>query len=331
MKRFAGFFEVLKAAFRVRFQPTTLSANQTLTLADKSGTIAAMENIGSTSTTIKLDGITTYPTLTITGAITFTAASNPVAGGTAIVRLVANGSNVPNFGPFKRAADSRVYVNSNGVTNVIYFLYDGVDYWYRVWQENTNSVTVDGAVTTADVRSVPLTGLSVSSNSAVTATDTLLAAAGKLQAQINALNPSGFFRATAPNTGAHQSLTANVFNKITLTNEVSDTTNQYNSTLSRLVASGAETWEIGAYISVNFTANTRVLLTIYKNGVELSGARLLDIGATTATSTTGLLVVCPNITLVASDYLELYILVTASGCSVFAGANESYWFGKRTA
>lgn len=146
MKRFTGFFDILKGAFRARFQPATLSADRTITLADKTGTLAVLETSGSTATSIKLDGFTSYPSLTVTGAISFTAASGAVAGGEATVRLIANGSNVPTFGSFKKRSDSRSYVNTNGTVNVILFNFDGVDYWYRVWQESATSVTADDLV-----------------------------------------------------------------------------------------------------------------------------------------------------------------------------------------
>lgn len=146
MKRFTGFFDILKGAFRARFQPATLSADRTITLPDKTGTLAVMETSGSTATSIKLDGFTSYPSLTVTGAISFTAAAGAVAGGEATVRLVANGSNVPTFGSFKKRSDSRAYVNTNGTVNVILFNFDGVDYWYRVWQESATPVTADDLV-----------------------------------------------------------------------------------------------------------------------------------------------------------------------------------------
>lgn len=154
MKRFAGFFDVLKGAFRARFQPATLTANRDVTLADKSGTMVVMEAAAATNANIPLNGITTYPTWTVAGAITFAAASGAVAGGVAYVRLVANGVNVPSMGPFKRRTDSRNYINTNGTTNVFEFSFDGVDYWYTVWAENSSTITTDGIMRRTEVDSV---------------------------------------------------------------------------------------------------------------------------------------------------------------------------------
>lgn len=154
MKRFTGFFDILKGAFRARFQPATLTANRNLTLADKSGTLAVMETMGATSANVRLNGITTYPTWTVTGAITFAVEAGAVAGSVAYVRLVANGTNIPAMGPFKRRADSRAYVNTSGTTNVFELTFDGTDYWYKVWAENSSTITTNGIMSSTEVDSV---------------------------------------------------------------------------------------------------------------------------------------------------------------------------------
>lgn len=158
MKRFTGFFDILKGAFRARFQPATLTANRNLTLADKSGTLAVMETMGATSANVRLNGITTYPTWTVTGAITFAVEAGAVAGSVAYVRLVANGTNIPAMGPFKRRADSRAYVNTSGTTNVFELTFDGTDYWYTVWAENTNTISASGVALREDINWTNLSG-----------------------------------------------------------------------------------------------------------------------------------------------------------------------------
>jgi hypothetical protein len=75
---------------------------------------------------------------TVSGPIAFTINNNnltPMAA--TIVRLFADGINVPDFSEFKLSTNSSTYVNINGTVNCILFFYDGVDYWVNMWQEKS--------------------------------------------------------------------------------------------------------------------------------------------------------------------------------------------------
>lgn len=76
----------------------------------------------------------TFMVHSVTGAIAFTAnTTGAKAGSVTVVRLTANGSNVPTFsGTFKKSAASANYTNTASLLNVIYFWFDGTDYWYSI-------------------------------------------------------------------------------------------------------------------------------------------------------------------------------------------------------
>ena len=76
----------------------------------------------------------TFMNHTVSGAIAFTATTTGAKpGSVTVVRLTANGTNVPTFsGTFKKSSTSQNYTNTNGLLNVIYFWHDGTDYWYTI-------------------------------------------------------------------------------------------------------------------------------------------------------------------------------------------------------
>lgn len=75
-----------------------------------------------------------FMTQTVSGTINFTrVATGAIPGSVTVVRLTANGSNVPTFdGAFKKSASSQNYTNTASLLNVIYFWFDGTDYWYSI-------------------------------------------------------------------------------------------------------------------------------------------------------------------------------------------------------
>jgi hypothetical protein len=94
-------------------------------------------NFGSTKTfSTAIDFIDSLSVLThsVTANITFTrVTTGALIGATNIVRLTANGTNTVSFdAAFKKSIGSQSYSNVNTVVNVIYFWYDGVDYWYTI-------------------------------------------------------------------------------------------------------------------------------------------------------------------------------------------------------
>jgi len=128
-----------------------------------------------------------------------------------------------------------------------------------------------------------------------------------------------------------QSLTLGVATKITLGNIITNTGGQYVSATSRLVASGTEVWRITVYITFNLSVANRILLYVYKNGVEVSGlSRILDNPTNAGFFATTITI--PEFPLVNNDFLEVFAQPIGSGTvSVFGDANlnASFWYGNR--
>lgn len=90
------------------------------------------------ASTLSFDkAITAYDQKTVTGPLTFSVmAGLPlVPGATAIVRLIADGSNTPIFSAFKLAIGSAEYDTRAGYLNVLNFWYDGVEFWVSILQQ----------------------------------------------------------------------------------------------------------------------------------------------------------------------------------------------------
>jgi hypothetical protein len=80
--------------------------------------------------------ITVYAQQTATNPISFTVNSTgAVAGYGAIVRLIANGVHTPSFTGMSRTSTSKGYANILGRLNTIKFFFDGVSYWYEIFNE----------------------------------------------------------------------------------------------------------------------------------------------------------------------------------------------------
>jgi hypothetical protein len=93
----------------------------------------------STATTvIPFDNpVTAIPQKTITGATTFTKSTTGAqAGYCAMIRVVANGSNVPDLSAFK-SIGTGTYDNTNGVVNQLWFVYDGTEYCVAITHPGT--------------------------------------------------------------------------------------------------------------------------------------------------------------------------------------------------
>jgi hypothetical protein len=93
----------------------------------------------STATTvIPFDNpVTAIPQKTITGATTFTKTTTGAqAGYCAIIRVVADGSNVPDLSAFKLIGTG-TYDNTNGVVNQLWFVYDGTEYCVAITHPGT--------------------------------------------------------------------------------------------------------------------------------------------------------------------------------------------------
>ncbi len=83
------------------------------------------------------NNLTAYGQKAVTGSITFGVATGEaqLPGSTAIVRLIADGSNTPVFSAFKQAIGSADYDSRAGFLNVLNFWYDGADYWLSILQQ----------------------------------------------------------------------------------------------------------------------------------------------------------------------------------------------------
>jgi hypothetical protein len=94
-----------------------------------------LPKIVSLTSTITFDNPVTFiPVRTITGPLTITKdTTNAQQGFGAIHRVIANGSNVPDLSAFKKIG-SGDYVNTNGVVNQFWFVYDGYDYCVSITQ-----------------------------------------------------------------------------------------------------------------------------------------------------------------------------------------------------
>lgn len=70
--------------------------------------------------------------------------TNKIPGGTAIVRILADGitGHIPVFNGFKVTSGSASYNNISGIYNVVIFFYDGLDYWVSIFQE-ANATGID--------------------------------------------------------------------------------------------------------------------------------------------------------------------------------------------
>jgi uncharacterized repeat protein (TIGR02059 family) len=124
---------------------------------------------------IPLSQLAYMPQQTVSGAITFSVAGSPaaVAGGSCYVRLVADGSHAPAFTGLKQDNKSQSYVNTNGVTNVIKFWYDGTDAWYSISQQ----VAVQPNFVSAQVTNANPNKIAISLASALNSSDVPAASA----------------------------------------------------------------------------------------------------------------------------------------------------------
>jgi hypothetical protein len=115
------------------------NSNKAISSAWVRGYIASVNNLAAAiafSTTIVFDRIMgQMPTQTVSSVLTFTVdAGAKIAGSSATVRLVADGTNAPVFTGFVEAIGSAGYLNINGVANNVTFYWDGVTAFYSIWQ-----------------------------------------------------------------------------------------------------------------------------------------------------------------------------------------------------
>lgn len=94
------------------------------------------------ATALPLDGNKYMPGQLISGAVAFTVAASPVAGGMCNVRLTANGTNTPTFTGIREHGSSQGFDIRSGILNSLCVWYDGTDAWYA-WSQEVNAVASD--------------------------------------------------------------------------------------------------------------------------------------------------------------------------------------------
>jgi hypothetical protein len=94
--------------------------------------------IVTATTVIPFDNpVTAIPQKTITGATTFTKTTTGAqAGYCAIIRVVADGSNVPDLSAFK-SIGTGTWDNTSGVVNQLWFVFDGTEYCVAITHPGT--------------------------------------------------------------------------------------------------------------------------------------------------------------------------------------------------
>lgn len=101
---------------------TAIAANQT---ANQAAVTAARNFAGPSSrafsTSIEFSGSPiVYAQQAVSGPLAFTVAANPVEGASAVLRLVADGTNTPDFSAFTQITGSSGWDNRNGILNLVY-------------------------------------------------------------------------------------------------------------------------------------------------------------------------------------------------------------------
>ncbi len=129
------------------------------------------------SQSVALDAYRYTPQQAVTGALTFTVAAGAVVGGVMKMRLVANGTNTPDFTAFRTLNGSSGWDNTSGVVNLVYFEYDGNDGLISIAQRvgDLGSDVVPPTAIGAAVANATPTVVNLTTSEAVDQTTTLRA------------------------------------------------------------------------------------------------------------------------------------------------------------
>ena len=194
---------------------------------------------------------------TINAPITFvpTVNGDTILGGSTLVRLIADGTNAPNFSNFKKLNGSQNYSNIAGTLNACYFFYDGIDAWVNIWQGigSSNIVTNDTTPPTAPTlsssniigNSVNLSWLGATDNVGVTSYEiykdgVLIDTVSASPYTVTGLSNSTTYAFTIKAKDASENSSAS-------SNSVSVTTNSYTIPTFTNVMSGFTTESQGVY------------------------------------------------------------------------------------
>lgn len=81
---------------------------------------------------------------TVISPTVFTINTTNAAPRASMVLRLTSGGTVPDFSAFKKQGGSQNWDNTDGALNVVMFWYDGTDYWYCIFQEDTDIVGGSG-------------------------------------------------------------------------------------------------------------------------------------------------------------------------------------------
>jgi len=98
---------------------------------------------------------------TVAGALTFSASAGANLFSNCHVRMVADGTNTPDFSAFSEYGNSAGWDNTSGIINHVDFWFDGVTYWYSVQQAANAVAAVMPTVVSATITSASPSELTV--------------------------------------------------------------------------------------------------------------------------------------------------------------------------
>lgn len=107
---------------------------QTVVAEQLNSFLSAVDISYSTAIPLTRPGNSYMASQTVGGALTFTAAAGAVRGALVYLRLIADGTNIPNYSAFKEWGGSLGYDNRNGIENQMQFFFDGFNYFVSISQ-----------------------------------------------------------------------------------------------------------------------------------------------------------------------------------------------------
>ena len=119
--------------------------------------------------TVPLNGLFVMPPQTIGSALAFTPAASPAIFGRCYVRLLANGTNAPDFSSFTHHGSSSGWDNTSGILNYVDFWYDGVTEFYAVNQDVDAAPVVIPSVSAAEISASTPTVVTLTFSSSMSA------------------------------------------------------------------------------------------------------------------------------------------------------------------